>query len=149
MVLEYEIHVIKQYKMSQTLKNHNTSLRTALQASTTELSNNNIQKYQRNQDAQCEYLAILPPHLPSHRPRATSECSGLRRHGIGLVHKQLDALPTAQNLLHILDHNILNLVELRLGARDFVRWRGSVVGVHEGSYNGRKSALNTICGSRA
>lgn len=125
------------------------SLSATMQACPTELSDDNVQKYQRNQDAQCQYLAILPPHLPPHCPRTAPECSGLRGHGVGLVYEKFDAFSAAQDLLNILDHNVLDLVELRLGARDFVRRRRSVVCVHEGGDSGRKGALNTICGGGA
>src|SRR6267154_5296007 len=103
--------------------NITSRLRAALQASPTELSNNNIQKYQRNQDAQRQYLGILPPHLAPHGPRTAPECGGLRGHGIGLIYEQLDALTTAQDLLDVLDHDVLDVVELCLSAGDFVRWR--------------------------
>lgn len=106
------------------------------QRCSTKLRHQDIQQKQDDQDRQRHNLGILPPHLSSYRSGATSEGGRLGSHGVGLVEEEFDAFATAENLFHVFDHDVFDLVEFCLGASDFVgRW-GGVVGVHEGGDRG-------------
>jgi hypothetical protein len=89
------------------------------------------QPHQSDEDAKCQDALVLPPHLASHRARPTTEGRRLARHVICLVDEQLDALPATEDLLHILDHDVLHLCELRLRAGNVIGRRGRVVRVHQ------------------
>ena len=67
-------------------------------------------------------------------------------HVVGLVDQQLDALAAAQDLLDVLHHDVFDLVELGLGARDLVLRGRGVVGVHERGDDGGERALEAVCG---
>ena len=68
--------------------------------------------HQSDEDAETENALVFPPHLASHRAGTTTEGRCLARHGVRLVHQQLDALPAAQDLLDVLDHDVLHLGQL-------------------------------------
>ena len=84
--------------------------------------------------------------LPPHRPRPAAERRRLPRHHVRLVDQQLDALAAREDLLDVLHHDVLDLVELRLRARELVGGRGGVVGVHEGGDGGGEGALEGVGG---
>jgi hypothetical protein len=113
------------------------------------LSHQDIQQHQDHQDRQGRHLALLPPHLSSCRAGAAPERSGLCGHGVGLVDEELDAFAPAEDLFDVFDHDVFDVVELCLGAGDFVDGRGGVVGVHEGGEGGREGRLEAVCGGGA
>lgn len=87
--------------------------------------------HQHNYARECEDLRVLPPHPAAHGTRAAAEGGRLASHCVCLVDEELDALATREDLLNILDHDVLDLVQLRLCSREFVcRW-GRVVRMHE------------------
>jgi len=55
----------------------------------------------------------------------------LIRHVIGLIYEQLNAFTTAEDLLHVLNHDVLHLGELVLGIGKLISGRVGVVRVHE------------------
>ena len=101
--------------------------------------------HQADKERKCNYLAIPPPHLASHAPGATSECCRLVCHSVGFIDEELDALASTQDLFDVLHHDVLDLVELRLGTCQVVGGWTRVVGVHELGDGGREGALKTMC----
>lgn len=101
--------------------------------------------YQANEHTQRHDLRIAPPHLATDVARPAAECGGLARHDVGLVDEQLDALAAAQDLLHVLDHDVLHLVELRLCARELVGGGCGVVCMHQVGNGGAEGSLQAMC----
>ena len=85
----------------------------------------------------------------ANRPRTSPERGRLRRHRVRLVDEELNALAAAKYLLDVLDHDIFDVVELCLGARNLVDGRVGVVRMHEGCNCGREGALKAVCRCRA
>ena len=106
----------------------------------------NRKTYQTHDDTQRQYPCILPPHAPSDRLCTTPESSCLVGHIVRLIYQQLDPLSSRKYLLDVLHHDILDLREFRLGARELVGGRGGVVGGHEGGDGGAEGALEGGCG---
>jgi len=115
-----------------------------IETSTAELRDDDPNENNGNDDAQGQDTGILPPHLPSDSPRTTPERCCLTRHVIGLIYKQLYALSTAEDLLHVLDHDVLHLGELVLSIGEFVGGWVGVVRVHELRDNWRERPLETV-----
>jgi len=107
------------------------SICTTAQRRPTELCYNHPENHQSDEDAKSKDAFVLPPHLAPHGACTTAKSRRLTRHVVGLVNKQLDALPAAEDLLHVLHHDVLHLSELRLRARKVIRGRRRVVRVHE------------------
>src|SRR6266702_2756934 len=95
--------------------------------------------HQSDEDAESKDAFVLPPHLAPHRACTAAEGRRLTCHAVCLVNKQLNALPTAEDLLHVLHHDVLHLSKLRLRARKVIRRRRRVVRVHELRDNRSKS----------
>ena len=102
------------------------------------------QPHQSDEDAECQNALVLPPHLASHRARPTTEGRRLARHVICLVDEQLNALPTAEDLLYVLDHDVLHLGKLRLRAGNVICRGGCVVRVHQLRYDRAKGRLQGV-----
>ena len=106
-----------------------------------------VATYYANDDAQRENLRIFPPHAAPDRACASPERSCLARHVVRLVDEQLDALSSGKDLLDILNHDILDLRELRLCSLQLVRgWRGVVL-MHELLDRWTEGALERIWGT--
>jgi len=102
-----------------------------VETGTAELRNDDPNKNKGNDDAQGQDTGVLPPHLPPDSSRTTPECRCLTRHVVGLIYEQFYAFATAENLLHVLDHDVLHLGELVLSIGELVCGRVGVVRVHE------------------
>ena len=87
--------------------------------------------HQSDEDAESKDALVFPPHLAPYGTCSAAEGRRLARHGVRLVHEELDALPAAEDLLHVLDHDVLHLSELRLCAGDVIGRGRGVVGIHE------------------
>lgn len=98
--------------------------------STTSSRNADGTTYQPNQHTQCQNFTISPPHLPPHTAGTPPKRSRLASHDIRLIDKELNSLASAENLLNILHHNVLNLVKFRLCTSQLIAGRGGVVCVH-------------------
>jgi len=79
------------------------------QRGTTELGHNHPEDHQSDEDAESKDALVFPPHLAPYGTCSAAEGRRLARHGIRLVHEQLDALPAAEDLLDVLDHDVLHL----------------------------------------
>jgi hypothetical protein len=102
--------------------------------------------HQPHNPAQRQNLHVLPPHRLPHASGPPPKRRSLTGHRVCPVYQQLDPLSTAQDLLYVLDHDILDLVEFRLCPGHLIRrWRGVVL-VHEGGDRGGKRALQAIGG---
>jgi len=104
---------------------------TLVEASTTELCDDDPNENNKDDDAQTKDTGILPPHLSPDSPCTTPERRCLAGHVIGLINEQLNAFATAEDLLHVLNHDVLHLGELVLGIGELISGWGGVVGVHE------------------
>ena len=105
----------------------------------------NEQTHQSHHYTQGQNPCVLPPHAAPHSPSASPERRGLACHSIGLIDKQLDTFTSGQNLLHVLHHDILDLSQFGLGARELVGGGRGVVGGHEGGDGGAEGALEGVC----
>ena len=120
-----------------------------LQRRPTKLRYQDIQQHQDHRGRERPHLGALPPHLPARRAGATPKRRRLRRHGVGLVDEEFDALAATEDLLDVFDHDVFDVVELRLGACDLVEGGCGVVGVHEGGDDGGEGTLEAVCGGGA
>lgn len=99
--------------------------------------------HQPNKNAQPHDLFILPPHLSTHLSGAPTECCGLSRHYICLVNEKLNPLAPAQNLFHVLHHDIFDLVQFSLCPRKFISRRGSIIRMHQVCNDRTEAALES------
>jgi len=115
-----------------------------IEAGTTELRDDDPNENNGNNDAQGQDAGVLPPHLPPDSSRTAPERRCLTRHIIGLIYEQLYALSAAEDLLHVLYHDVLYLGELVLSIGKFIGGWVSVVRVHELRDNRRERPLETV-----
>ena len=87
--------------------------------------------HQSDEDAESKDAFVLPPHLAPHGACTTAESRRLTCHAVCLVNQQFYAFPTAEDLLHVLDHDVLHLSEFGLRAGQVIRRRRRIVRVHE------------------
>lgn len=68
----------------------------------------------RPANAQRERRTHLPPHLPPDTFGPPFERPRLARELVGLVDEELDALASAENLVDVIDHDVLDVPEICL-----------------------------------
>lgn len=111
--------------------------------------------HQRHHNAQGQDLLIPPKHLSACGFRAPPERQTLAGHGVRLIDEQLDPLATREDLFDVVDHDVLDLVQLclRLVQRIGVLRRGGggvllrVVLVEKRGESGSEGGLEGVCGS--